>query len=281
VLRACGRVGVDVDAASAAFLPACAPALRTGTRFHVDRWLSSLRGSLKVTALAARSGYSRYAIARWLHGQAQPRLPDFLALVEAITARASDLVQQLVPIDAVPELRAVHARRAAAKRVAFDVPWSEAALRVMETTGYRRTASHRPGYIAERLEITLEEEREVLRALEAAGILRRERDRYLDIEPMTVETDAPAHDRNPLKAHWTQVCARRLTAPRPSDWLGYNVISTSAADITRIRDVLQRAFREIRAIAAASVPIESVALLNLQLVTWDDDGAPSPRGQES
>jgi hypothetical protein len=30
------------------------------------------------------------------------------------------------------------------------------------------------------------------------------------------------------------------------------------------------AFREIRALAAASQPIETIALLNLQLVSWPD-----------
>jgi hypothetical protein len=62
-----------------------------------------------------------------------------------------------------------------------------------------------------------------------------------------------------------------VRAPRSEDWLGYNVISTSAADLERTREILRRSFREIRAIAAASEPTEAVALLNLQLVTWNDD----------
>jgi hypothetical protein len=39
---------------------------------------------------------------------------------------------------------------------------------------------------------------------------------------------------------------------------------------TAVEDVLRRAFREIRAIAAASQPVQPAALLNLQLVTWND-----------
>jgi hypothetical protein len=155
--------------------------------------------------------------------------------------------------------------------VAFDAPWSEAVLRVMETTGYRKAPEHRHGYIAERLGIPLAQERDVLGALERAGIVERKRDRYLDLEPLTVDTSAPADALNRLKAHWTEVSGQRLAAPRASDWLGYNVISTSEADLERIREVLRHAFREIRAIAAASEPVESVALLNLQLVTWNDN----------
>ena len=63
---------------------------------------------------------------------------------------------------------------------------------------------------------------------------------------------------------------RRVDDPRAPDWLAFNVISTSASDLERVRDVLRRAFREIRTIAAASEPPESVALLNLQLVTWNE-----------
>jgi hypothetical protein len=48
------------------------------------------------------------------------------------------------------------------------------------------------------------------------------------------------------------------------------VLSTSDADLDRIREVLRRAFREIRAIAASSQPVQSAALLNLQLVTWNE-----------
>lgn len=81
---------------------------------------------------------------------------------------------------------------------------------------------------------------------------------------------ASEHDIQLLKAHWTEVCLRRIQRPRASDWLGYNVVSVSAPDLERIREILRASFREIRAIATASNPVQSVALLNLQLVTWPD-----------
>jgi transcriptional regulator with XRE-family HTH domain len=279
-LRACELLRVPVAEAFGAFQVACAPVLRDGKAFQVGAWLDALRGSTSVAALAASSGFSRYAIARWLGGRAEPRLPSFLALVEAITGRVSDLVQGLVPIEAVPELLAGHERRTAAKRVAFDLPWTEAVLRVIETSGYQRAAAHRPGYIAERLGISREMEVEALARLELAGILERRDGRYRDVSPLTVDMAAPARDLQRLKAHWTRVCLERIEQPLARDWLAYNVVSVSEADSERIREVLRMAFREIRAIAAASQPIETVSLLNLQLVNWPDvEGAAgrSPR----
>lgn len=267
-LAHCERLGLPVQAAFEAFQPACATALRTDGAFSVGRWLDALRGSTSTVALAKRSGFSRYALARWFAAQAEPPLPSFLHLVEEITGRVSDLVQALVRIEQVPSLLDAHRRRTAAKRLAFDHPWTEAILRVMETTSYRELPVHRAGYIARQLNITETQEAVALRNLEQAGILSLENGRYRDVLPLTVDTNAAPKDLNQLKAHWTRVCLERLTAPRATDWLGYNVVSLSESDLARVHDVLRHAFREIRAIAAASEPVETVALLNLQLVGW-------------
>jgi transcriptional regulator with XRE-family HTH domain len=270
-LRACQRMRIDVAGAFAAFQPACAPALGARPPFRVDAWLRELAGSLAARELALRSGVARLTLSRWLQGKTRPRLHAFLALVEAITGRASDLVDALVSVDAVPVLRGVHAQRAAAKRLAFDDPWSAAVLRVLETRGYERRGAGDLGYIARRLCLRPERVEGTLTQLEAAGLVQRQQGRYTIGPPLTVDTQASAEDVRKVKTHWTEVCLNRVQAPRAEDWLGFNLISTSAADLERIRNVLRRAFREIRALAAASEPVESVALLNLQLVTWNDD----------
>jgi transcriptional regulator with XRE-family HTH domain len=277
-LRACHRVGIDVGAAFARFQPACAPALGKAPHFQIARWLGELAGSLGVSELAARSGISRYAIARWLQGKTRPRLHDFLRLVEAISGRASDLVQDLVPIAQVAELQQVAARRAAARRLAFDEPWSAAVMRVLETRAYRDLPQHSRAAVAARLDLDVDEADRVLARLEAAGLLRREHGRFVVGEPLTVDTHASDADVQKLKYHWAEVGARRAAAPaRAKDWLGFNLVSISELDRERIVAVMRRAFREIRAIAAASEPAESVALLNFQLITWDEQSPAETR----
>lgn len=270
-LGCCHRLGVDVSGAFERFQPACAKALGAAPHFDVAAWLSELAGSLALAELAARSGLSRHAVGRNLRGTTKPKLDDFISLVEAISGRASDLVQELVPIAAVPELFDVARQRAAAKRLAFEQPWSAAMLRVLETSGYQARGRHEPGYIASRLGLDADQEQAVLAALEAAGVARFRAGRYEVGEPLTVDTQASADDVRALRAHWARVALSRVQEPKAEDWLGYNVISTSAHDLDRVREVLRRAFREIRAIAAASEPAESVALLNLHLVTWNED----------
>ena len=78
-LRACERVGHRRERRVRA-LPSRPrrPRPSSGTQ-GLCEWLVQARGSTPIGALAERCGRSRFAIARWLSGEAQPRLPDFFA----------------------------------------------------------------------------------------------------------------------------------------------------------------------------------------------------------
>lgn len=67
--------------------------------------------------------------------------------------------------------------------------------------------------------------------------------------------------------HWGGVARDRAPERRPGrEYYAYNVFALSAGDFERSREVLSRAFGEIRSIVAASNPEERVALVNLQLL---------------
>jgi hypothetical protein len=53
--------------------------------------------------------------------------------------------------------------------------------------------------------------------------------------------------------------------------LAYNVLSVSAPDLERIRELLHATFRQVRSIAAPSEPADCIALLHLHLVGWNDE----------
>jgi transcriptional regulator with XRE-family HTH domain len=268
-LRGCELLRVDLDAAFRRFHPATAPKLRAASALALEHWLDALRGRIPVQVVADRAGVSRFAVSRWLKGQTKPRLPEFLRLVDALTDRASDLADALVGIHKLPALLEQHQRRSAAKNLAFEYPDSEAILRIMETDAYQALPVHREGLLAAALGISPELELRILLALEHAGVLQMDAGHYRPLQPLSVDTSAEPAALNRLKAHWTQVALSRLAAPRERDWLGYNVMSLSAADLERAREILRDAYREIRALAAASEPVEVAALLNLQLVTFD------------
>jgi transcriptional regulator with XRE-family HTH domain len=267
-LRAAMLAQVDVPEAFARFAPGVVLELDLhGPR--LGAWLSQLAASTTITELSARSGISRFAISRWLAGGRHPRLPDFFRLVDAVTARLPDLVAELVPIEKVPALTARHAAASAARRLAFEEPWTEAILRVLESPAYRALPSHRPGLVAERLGIPLDLEARALSRLEAAHLIRREQGRYCDVRPATVDTRGGREALHALRAHWSLVAAERATSPRPDDVFAYNVLAVSAPDYARIAELLRATYREVRSIVAASEPAEHIALLNVQLMGWN------------
>jgi transcriptional regulator with XRE-family HTH domain len=266
-MRACERVGIDVSAAFARFHTAAPPPAKSGTTGLCD-WLVRARGSTPIGALAERCGRSRFAIARWLSGEAQPRLPDFFSLIDAITGRLPDLVAELVPIDQVPALFARYHAASAARRLAFEEPWTEAVLRFMETAAYQALPQHEPGWVAQRLGIAVAHEQRCVDKLVAAGILRRDAGRYAVAGALTVDTRADPEAVRQLMAHWSEVALSRFGSRHEHDLFAYNVLSVSHADLRRIRELLRSTYREVRSIVAASQPSETAALLNLQLVGW-------------
>lgn len=270
VLRAAARVRIDVPTAFARFAPS-AQLERTAQGYGLSNWLRQICGRTTIRELSERSGLSRIAVGRWLAGKRQPRLPDFFRLVDVATARLPDLIAEIVPIAAVPALAQRHAVAQAARRVAFEEPWSEAILRVLETPAYAALPAHRPGFIAERLGIALEQEIRTLALLQAAEVIAWKGDRYAELRMLTVDTRGGRAALYAVKQHWAEVAAARASWPLQGDVFAYNVMSVSAADLARIRELLHATFREIRTIAAASAPTDSLALLNLHLVGWNGE----------
>ncbi len=272
-LRACERAGVDVAAAVARFHPGSAQALSPLDDEGVARWLVALKGHQSIGEVATRCGVSRYQASRWLAGRTRPRLPELLQLVDALTGRLPDFVGALVPIEEVPALSDEHRRLAAARRLAFDAPWTEALLRLLETEGYRALPTHDDAYVAGILELDPSIVADGLDRLVAADLVRRDDEgRLVTRGELTVDMRDRAEALFRLKSHWVGVGAERMRAPREDDWFAYNVFSVSRADLERIRQLHAAYFREVRAIVAASSPTEVVGLMNLHLMDWDPDG---------
>jgi hypothetical protein len=270
VLAAAMRVKVDVVQACARFAPGSTLALGAGG-FAVGAWLRQVCGTTSIVELSARSGLSRSAIGRWLAEQRHPRLPEFFRLVDVATGRLPDLVAELVPIAHVPALKTRHQAAQAARRIAFDEPWSELILVLLGVAPLARRKA--PAALARRLGISRARAARALALLQKAALVRIEGSRYVSVKPLTVDTRGKRKETQAQKLHWALVVADRLRAPREHDLSAYNVLSATEHDLERIRALLHATFREIRAIVAASEPADRVALLNLQLLDFNAPAA--------
>jgi DNA-binding phage protein len=269
------RVGVDVPAGVTQFLGAM-PAALSGCDFAVPAtvaaFLSHLREGTTIVELASRVGTNRVSVGRWLKGEAEPRLPDLLRLIEATSLRLLDFVSIFVAPGSLPAARDAWEVLEAQRRVAYDLPWSHAVMRVLELAEYRALKRHRGGFIARRLGIGEDEERRCLEALSHSKLIVRRRGRWVATRVLTVDTRRNPDAGRMLKRHWASVALERLPAleSRQADLFSYNLFTVSNKDWDRLRELHIGYYLELRRIVEASEPAERVALVNLQLMRLDE-----------
>jgi hypothetical protein len=269
VLRAAAVCGIDVGAALARFhLPSAEAWIAGG----LGAWLRALRGSTPHTFLAGATGASRHQVGRWLRGDAVPKLPELLALVDACTGRMPDLVAALVDVERVPSVAAAAKARARAGRLLYDAPWSPAVLTLLATAPGGTTEE-----LAARLSVDPEELAPAVEALVAAGLVARDEGGLELVAPLTSAGQGSDDDRYRVRVHWTEVARRRLDRRIPGDRFGLDVFAVSRADLERIRERYAAFYREVRAIVAASEPVETAGLLVVHLTEWGGLASPLPR----
>ncbi|MFT5681019.1 MAG: transcriptional regulator with XRE-family HTH domain [Myxococcota bacterium] len=272
LMRAAGRSGLDVAAALTRFYghePPWLEELAVDSPEAVARLLDDLRGNTPINDLAAASGISRYSISRWLSGHTQPRLPDFLRLVETASVRLIDLLAVLASPSSMPTVDPIWKRLEARRQGADKLPWTQAILRALELADYLALPAHEPGWIARRLGISDEEEARCLSFLRDTGQVHWQGVRYR-IQKLAVDTNRNPTVNRRLKAHWSRVGAERVEQGAPGQF-SYNVFSVSRADFERIREAHLRYFYALRAIVAESEPDEVVAVANVQLFMLGDE----------
>lgn len=282
MLAAAARVGIDVPAAISRFYlrtPAwLSGGLEATSRQGVAALLDDLRGRTSLVDLARAAGKSRFAVARWLRGAAEPRLPDFFLLIEKASLRLLDFVAAFTEPARLPSVAKAWNELEATRRAAYDVPWTQAVLRALELTDYRALPRHEPGWIAARIGISSEEEQRCLRLLARTGQVFLRGGRWELREILAVDTRRDPEQELRVKDWWTEVARERLRVGHPGIF-SYNVFAVSEADLQRITDLYRAYFRQVRSIIAESQPSERVVLASLQLVPLDARAPTGPGGE--
>lgn len=267
-VRACEKTGVDVRGAWVGFYASAPPWLE-----HLDlaspggtaTLLTDLRGNTPISALAERTGKSRFAVSRWLKGEAEPRLPDFLRLIEASSLRLLDWLAGLVELPELPAAADAWRRLEARREALFDAPWTAAVLHALELERY----TGGEGQVAEILGISLEEEERCLGLLAESGQITRSGKKWSPAAVMAIDTRRYPQVNRQLKAWWAQVGLDQLQAGSQGQF-SYNVFTCSQDDLEAIRELHLAYYRQLRAIVADSEPGERVVVANVQLFALDE-----------
>jgi hypothetical protein len=206
---------------------------------------------------------SRHAVRRWLRGECEVRLPDFLRYVEAATQRLLDWLSGWVLPAELPEVRGAWERLEILRRSSVDQPWVSAVLRALELVDYKEEPSPPPGWIDARLGLPPGTERACIELLTLAGQIELRDGHYVQSAQGTVDL-RPSPGLLDTKRWWSKVASDRLGDAGVLS--SYAVFTATESDHARIREVLLEAYRRVRSIVAESKPAEQVLLINLQLV---------------
>lgn len=260
------RVGIDVAASYRKFYGRQPDWLEGDpcSEQTVMAFLKDLQGTVPIKALARAVGQNRFTVSRWLNGTAQPRLPDFLRVLEATSRRTLDFVSTFTDPQNLPCVSKTWRKLQRAKQVAYDSPWSHAVLHALELEELSRPKVGL-GILANRLGISEAEVTAALHALQEAGQVRRHRGSWRITRQQTVNTAQDPERALQLKAFWFQVATDRVRAHAPG-FFGYSLFAISEKDLRRLREVQLEYIRQMQAIIADSAPGERVGLYSVQLL---------------
>jgi len=233
--------------------------------------LADLKGKRTLVETAATLSSSRYALARWLAGEAEPRLPDFLEVIEVTSLRLLDFIATFVDPALLPSVQAGWHQIQEARRAAYEMPWSHAILRALELASYKQLPVHPTGWLASQLNLTQKLEEEALQLLQRTGQIEMRSGKWQITNTITVDTRRDPHAAAQLKAWWFQVGKERFEQGAAGVF-SYNIFGVSHKDMIRLEELQRAHFRELRSIIAASEPVETVAVVNLQLFSLLSEG---------
>jgi hypothetical protein len=273
VLELAERVGADLPAAFRGLYPVKPPPWMADTpsfksREVVAQFLSDARGATPVVHLAEVTGFSRFALARWLSGAAEPRAWEFLALIHHCTHRLVDFLEPFTQSKPLGSLQSEYERVHAARQVAERFPLSQVLLRCLElqSSGQHGVSQS----FAERIGISKAMEREMLSLLEATGQIRAVDGRWelLRVSPLNMRLHRETAHLH--RGFWASVARDR--APTASDGLcAYNVCGVSRESYEQLKRLQREYLQKARALIEKSEPVQRVALLQVNLVALVDD----------
>ncbi|MFT3927098.1 MAG: DUF4423 domain-containing protein [Myxococcales bacterium] len=230
----------------------------------VAMFLTHLKGKTPIVRLAELTHESRFSVARWLDGGAQPKLPEFLRLVEASSRRVLDLAGAFVDPAELPSARDRWNELQLARESAYAHPWSHAVLRALELADRPARVDQQIPWMAAKLSLDEGQVRSALDVLLRTGQVEKRRG-YRPRQVIAVDTSREPERALALKAMWTETALERLRAKAPGTY-GYSVFAVSRADLARLKALHSQYVRAMQEVIASSTPSECVGLYCAQLL---------------
>lgn len=276
LFRVLERIGVPVQAALEAVDSSAACLRKTpveGDTF-AGAFLRLHQGTRSITELARATGLHRLQVSRVLSGHTQPRLPMFLRLLDALTGRVDEYIGAWVDLERAPQLRERLAVLGAWRKLAYDIPITEAITATLESAAYRAQSAPGDSWLATQLGIAPDEVKEALQAMSTAGVIAMQDGRWVPPKARSVDTRGDKERLSAVQKYWAGVAADRVE--RDGAKSAYVVFCCSEEATDAVENLYRRTWMEARAILRDDVGDARVVLVNVNWVPLDA-GTASPQ----
>lgn len=262
------RVGVDLQGAIGSFFPHTPPSWlgKTSdfaTRDVVSQLLCDTRGGTPLVHLAQRCGVSRFALARWQSGAAEPRAWEWLSVLHHATHRLVDFLEPWTKGKPLTALHDEYQRVHAARLVAEKHPLSQALLRCLELEGAGDAKTLKRRALA--LGISEVEQTSILQLLETTQQIERVGAKWVVRETSPLNMRLQKETAQQQRTFWAKYASERAPTSK-SGLCAYNVCGVSKQGYDELRKLQREYLQKARALIETSTPVERVALLQVNLV---------------
>jgi DNA-binding phage protein len=249
------------------------PAWAAGIEAHspeaVAAFLRALRGKTPLLRVAELAERNRYSVARWMDGSTEPRLPDFLRVVQACSRRLVDLVAALEDPEQIPSLRARWHHQQLSRKAAYELPWSHAVLRGLELADCPRERDEQESFLARKLGIERAQVQESLQVLLATAQIKRVRSGFAPRVVESIDVGADPERAHALRVAWTSTALQRLSEKKAGKFV-WTVFAVSKTDLARIHALHLSYLRAMQELFASSTSNDCVGLYCAQLLDLGD-----------
>jgi transcriptional regulator with XRE-family HTH domain len=225
--------------------------------------------------IAADYGVDARLVSRWLRAIQEPKVAEILRLIDGFRGVLPTFLGALLPNTALRQLPAnLHYDREVA--AAYADPLVSYVPYCFGLEEYKNLKTHREGFVAARLGISLAEERRCIKALVASGTLVQDGAKFVVTRDQHVDFAGDLKGFDRLAAFWFERAIARLKARGPDDQglvAGFNVFVASRAGLAAIERCTRAYVLEVEKIIEADAGAKT-SVATIGVFTMDNTSRP-------
>jgi len=203
-------------------------------------------------------------LSRWMRGKSEPPLMDAFRILHHVQTNFLEFLEAVVGEGKIESIQEAVKKRRSLMDTLYKLPFAGAVAPALQTKSYQNLKKHEPGFLAEHLGITFEEEVLALKALVEAGQVEIVNGKY-ELKNYSVNLSQDPDRFITICQYWSERAARTPKQRGQKSSFGYRVFGVTEEGRMRIRQAQIDYYNALTAIVKSEVPpYDHVIVINFQ-----------------